>query len=729
MLYKKGVVTIYTKPFSPHPYFETVDVNDENFELSALLEPSIKPDNAICEIYENNKYLQSNTQSNILENGNYSRYTSVPDGLLNGNEYQWRFCYYKLKESANPDHIGTTADIVAQGENNLTLNPFLLAEAETFSMDIYNRGDADGRFRSVESFKNFFANGNVESVSDIGEVVTAQTTYPFRVESRKFIPYYKSSYVDIVLDTNNDNYVILSYNSEIKLKAKVIGVGREWATYYGYYSYLQKGRVPVLYVEEETNELITGERVWGYEYEYLNSAYDITVYNIDVEQNIDIDYLKIKDNLYKVNSYQLSMEEGTSISFDYKLLDSISKDEEILLYSSNDIEYQTSPLYPFTALSKPQITLYGSTIIDNICNSFQSHFFCNYQCDLPSDSTLTKPRPIYTVFNTYVYDDGYKLIHSSEKIYGDEPIYYYDGFKSGETYKVECNVFDSYDRWATNSLIFDVDYTENEVINCCNYNNTDGSVEIELPSNKNVSKYYVLRQDLENKHLEKVGFIKYLDSGIVVNESIKDYSVRNTNKYKFYIFGCNTDKVLSAPSGKAYAAPNPLSDCVYVSNEITINEKSYYIYDMARQFTTSDDNMKSLIHYTINPNNAWKIEYNLESGDYSQNLNVEYQESFGRYQKANSKGTSFIKSNFKGLLSNGCEVDISPTTADKWYKFAESNSKKLLKDPFGQVFIVSIDGSSLKFYDTINENVCTINGSFTEVEDVHSCYINDIVES
>jgi hypothetical protein len=203
---------------------------------------------------------------------------------------------------------------------------------------------------------------------------------------------------------------------------------------------------------------------------------------------------------------------------------------------------------------------------------------------------------------------------------------------------VECKVLDSHDRWLSDSLTLNVNYECNHQGDYCSYNGDEGCVEINLPANNDVTKYYIMRYNLTKEYLERVGFVEYRSDGIVINESIKDYGVTNLGTYKYYIFGCDEDAESDLYS-RLIACPKFIDSCVYVSNEVSIKEKSYYIYDLDEHLAINEVNIysSSRCHTTVKNGEVWKIEYSTESGDYSQNLQIQYQETFGRYQKVDSK--------------------------------------------------------------------------------------------
>lgn len=202
-------------------------------------------------------------------------------------------------------------------------------------------------------------------------------------------------------------------------------------------------------------------------------------------------------------------------------------------------------------------------------------------------------------------------------------------------------------------------------------------------------------QDSSNK-LELVSKIK--DGSL----SVVDYNVVNQKDYKYHIFK-EDDDIISATN---------------ISNEVKTCWWNWSITGLTKSDTVLNE-------YTVNTDNVWLFDLNIESAEIVRNLSKTEYRNLTKYPKFSTGKSNFASSSLTcliGQIRNSQYYD-TPEMLDAWNDFCNNGQLKLLKDRKGHSMIVEILSSSSKTLDETREQVDTITFSWTQIGDTSNMTI------
>ena len=208
-----------------------------------------------------------------------------------------------------------------------------------------------------------------------------------------------------------------------------------------------------------------------------------------------------------------------------------------------------------------------------------------------------------------------------------------------------------------------------------------------------ISGYKVFREDN--------GVLYYIKDTGNSTKTIIDFNTKANTKLSFYIYpktkNENGDTVLSAPIISDYITPQWDGWSVIGLNKIGKNE------------------------YTVDTDNIWNFQLNIDSGSIGDNVNRQLHETYSRFPKIMYGRRRYKEGSLKCLLGNisnsDCEYHDSPALMDKWDDFINNGEVKLLKTTKGQVYIVDIYDSKFDTMDGFLGESVELSFNYVQVED------------
>lgn len=195
----------------------------------------------------------------------------------------------------------------------------------------------------------------------------------------------------------------------------------------------------------------------------------------------------------------------------------------------------------------------------------------------------------------------------------------------------------------------------------------------------------------------------------------KDYNVSNGRKYRYVIYPGQADNEVQ---------------------KLTANVPVNWDYWSLTELTPVDGSWKS---FTASSDNVWLFNLNVETGEQAQNIARNEQQTLSIYSRFSQGKMNYVSGSVSCLLGRDVIPAYLAKSADEagyqeklwndrvlssnqkvdmllaWRKFVFSSNPKLLKDRFGQSFIVTLTQSSNKPMDNVRRQPNTISFSWTEV--------------
>lgn len=195
----------------------------------------------------------------------------------------------------------------------------------------------------------------------------------------------------------------------------------------------------------------------------------------------------------------------------------------------------------------------------------------------------------------------------------------------------------------------------------------------------------------------------------------KDYNVSNGRKYRYVIYPGQADNEVQ---------------------KLTANVPVNWDYWSLTELTPVDGSWKS---FTASSDNVWLFNLNVETGEQAQNIARNEQQTLSTYSRFSQGKMNYVSGSVSCLLGRDVIPAYLAKSADEagyqeklwndrvlssnqkvdmllaWRKFVFSSNPKLLKDRFGQSFIVTLTQSSNKPIDNVRRQPNTISFSWTEV--------------
>lgn len=229
-----------------------------------------------------------------------------------------------------------------------------------------------------------------------------------------------------------------------------------------------------------------------------------------------------------------------------------------------------------------------------------------------------------------------------------------------------------------------------------------------------VFKQEIDRIPAEDENAEALTSLEIVAQGLQ-QYHFKDYNVSNGRKYRYVIYPGQADNEVQ---------------------KLTANVPVNWDYWSLTELTPVDGSWKS---FTASSDNVWLFNLNVETGEQSQNIARNEQQTLSTYSRFSQGKMNYVSGSVSCLLGRDVIPAYLAKSTDEagyqeklwndrvlssnqkvdmllaWRKFVFSSNPKLLKDRFGQSFIVTLTQSSNKPMDNVRRQPNTISFSWTEV--------------
>ena len=229
-----------------------------------------------------------------------------------------------------------------------------------------------------------------------------------------------------------------------------------------------------------------------------------------------------------------------------------------------------------------------------------------------------------------------------------------------------------------------------------------------------VFKQEIDRIPAEDDNVEALTSLEIVAQGLQ-QYHFKDYNVSNGRKYRYVVYPGQADNEVQ---------------------KLTANVPVNWDYWSLTELTPVDGSWKN---FTASSDNVWLFNLNVETGEQAQNIARNEQQTLSTYSRFSQGKMNYVSGSVSCLLGR----DVIPAYLAKntdeagyqeklwndrvlssnqkvdmllaWRKFVFSSNPKLLKDRFGQSFIVTLTQSSNKPMDNVRRQPNTISFSWAEV--------------
>ena len=216
-------------------------------------------------------------------------------------------------------------------------------------------------------------------------------------------------------------------------------------------------------------------------------------------------------------------------------------------------------------------------------------------------------------------------------------------------------------------------------------------------------------EDDADKNVEALTSLEIVAQGLQ-QYHFKDYNVSNGRKYRYVIYLGQADNEVQ---------------------KLTANVPVNWDYWSLTELTPIDGSWKN---FTASSDNVWLFNLNVETGEQAQNIARNEQQTLSTYSRFSQGKMNYVSGSVSCLLGRDVIPAYLVKSADEagyqeklwndrvlssnqkvdmllaWRKFVFSSNPKLLKDRFGQSFIVTLTPM-----DNVRRQPNTISFSWTEV--------------
>lgn len=304
-----------------------------------------------------------------------------------------------------------------------------------------------------------------------------------------------------------------------------------------------------------------------------------------------------------------------------------------------------------------------------------------------------------------VYGGKVTLVRESGLIYNQTLKYEFNDILRDSSYTVKLEVTTQNNMIAENSVLghFSSISTENENYSInCSVGNTKNDVIIEY--DMGVNKVLVEREDVITGVKRRIVF-NYLPC--------HDYLAASKKSYKYRII-----PIIKQSDQWVYGSE-------YLSNIQSPNWCCWTIYSLVHR---TDLNSFEPNREKFQMDQYWKLYVEPEESEITQNLNRYVHKGFNSKPKITINDNNYISGSLTCKLSQvECpEMSFQDTIymVEAWRKFISENSLYLLKNPKGEMWIVSVSDNPTTSYDYSYSTIpTTISFTYTECRDINEIAI------
>lgn len=266
----------------------------------------------------------------------------------------------------------------------------------------------------------------------------------------------------------------------------------------------------------------------------------------------------------------------------------------------------------------------------------------------------------------------------------------------------------------------------------------DSSEGVQAIKSSDVLTVDVFKQEMEEDEFGNLVTVTALEPVAlnVSNFHLKDYNISNNRTYKYVIY------------------PSDKSASVTLTKVEQIIETAWSSWSITELHPT-DSTMKN---FTASSSDVWLFKYNVETGEQSQNISRNQQQTLGQYSRFTQGQQNYISGTVSCLLgsemtpmsyllkngqmtteggyqeillySNKTSSNAKVSMLKAWRDLVYSSNPKLLKDRKGQAFLVTLTDSKNKPMDNVRYQPDTISFSWHQIGTLDGVQITntDLVE-
>ena len=264
-----------------------------------------------------------------------------------------------------------------------------------------------------------------------------------------------------------------------------------------------------------------------------------------------------------------------------------------------------------------------------------------------------------------------------------------------------------------------------------------------MRSSNGVSTSSIFKQEIQQNGVDSEGNSTYealtrlmpVDTQIE-NFKFRDFNISNNRLYRYTLYPF--DQMEEETSTKLQKA---------VVEPISTKWQGWSITEL---HPVNGENKK----FTATPDDVWVFNLNVDTGEQSQNISRQEQQTLGQFNRYSQGRMNYISGSVSCLLGsdvlpasyilkNGKVVneggyqeirknDKAPTSNQRvdmllaWRKVVMSSNPKLLKDREGQSFLVTLSSATNKPMDAVYKQPNTISFTWTQIGNAEDVQIVDI---
>ena len=184
---------------------------------------------------------------------------------------------------------------------------------------------------------------------------------------------------------------------------------------------------------------------------------------------------------------------------------------------------------------------------------------------------------------------------------------------------------------------------------------------------------------------------------------IRDYVVNNHVPYQYYLF-----PIIENEGRRFLGSP-------IVTDTIT---PSWEMCTIVGLIETGKKN-----EYTIDPDNIWRLQMNVETEGYELNMDKTFTDGFQRFPKRTQGVKKYITSGVNSIVGmlhcSRDKVDISVKDMERWEDFCYSPNLKLFNDMRGMIIPIDIKTMSAKYFGNFEDAPIVAQISFVQLADIN----------
>lgn len=383
--------------------------------------------------------------------------------------------------------------------------------------------------------------------------------------------------------------------------------------------------------------------------------------------------------------------------------------------------YIDSDEYYFNVVNKPTLTFTGttgndisSTTEEEPAHVGRSDFALNGTYNHTNGARIEKYNiSLYKNTGADAENKVWEIIDQTEDVYSSAITYSYDMLMNGNTYKIVFNACDSLGYVITKEIYIACSYgfvVSSFTVEAKYYSKHDSVVvewNIDNPEDNfdNIHHFEVYKTIGDKTQLHKVYSTANNKENIV-----EDFAVGNLCDYTYYVYPVAeiSDGGIVRLLGDGVSSP-----------VVNFNYGATTIFGLVQD-------EEDLNTYTIDYNEMWRFEFNLENTGTTLNMDKTFTDTQHRFPKMSGGFRKYNTTSVKGLIGYyDCEKDDYIENYDlleDWENFCSNNKLKLLKDRRGRLIPCEIESTSFEYMD-VAEAPATVSFNIKQLDSLDNITI------